>query len=293
MDLTRLRYFATVAEELHFGRAADRLHMAQPPLSRQIRTLEAELGVSLFERTTRHVELTAAGRLILPDVRRLLSDVDALERRVDQFRRGDGGVLRLGFVDSSSYDVMPRFLRAYRTALPLVEYELRSMSSDEQHAALLAGEIDVGLGRSVGPEGLDAVEVLQEPLVLAVGADHAFAKRTAISLAELQQEAFVGFDRRASPSLHTELTGLFGERGITYDPIIEATEYTTVLGLVASGQGIAIVPSGVQTFQPSTLRFLPLNDEDAASTLLLLSRGNEQSPLVKRAVALVAEVFST
>ncbi len=292
MDLTRLRYFQAVAEELHFGRAAERLHMAQPPLSRQIRALEQELEVDLFERTTRTVHLTEAGRLLYPPVRQLLLDAAALERRVADFRSGEGGILRLGFVDSSSYETMPRFLRAHRTRWPAIEYELTSMSSDEQLDALEREEIDLGIGRTLGNgRGIHSTLLHIERLVVAVSADHPFATRASIHISESATESFIGFDRRTSPSLHAQLRGLFASCDVDYDPIIEATEYTTILGLVASGQGIAVVPAGVQSFAPANLRYIELDDVAATSELLLLTRDNERSPLVKRAIELADEVF--
>lgn len=287
-----MRYFVAVADELHFGRAAKRLHMSQPPLSRQIKTLEDEFGLPLFQRSTRQVALTDVGRMVLPQARQLLVDADALQRRVDDFRRGEGGTLRLGFVDSSSYNVMPTLLRAYRTQWPAVEYELTSMSSDQQIAALGRGEIDVGLGRTAGVGGgLQATRVLDEQLMVAVTSDHDLAGKSSTTLDCLLGEMFIGFDRRVSPSLHAELSSMLAARNVRYDPVIEATEYTTILGLVASGQGIAIVPEGVQSFQPPNLRFVALDDTDAVSSLLMLSRDGEESALVKRATDLARDTF--
>jgi DNA-binding transcriptional LysR family regulator len=292
MDLTRLRYFQAVAEELHFGRAAARLHIAQPPLSRQIRVLEQELGVRLFDRSTRRVGLTEAGRFIYPEVRRLLIDAATIERRLEEFRAGEGGTLRLGFVDSSSYEILPRFLRLHRGRWSKVDYELSSMSSDEQRAALLDGRIDLGMVRVEGHDpALTATILEQESLVLAVGADHRLVGTGPVSLAATAGEAFIGFDRRISPSLHAQLHELLARRGIEYDPVIEATEYTTILGLVASGQGAAIVPAGVRSFRPTGLHYIELHDDDAVSSVLLLSRSQERSPLVRRAIEVAGEMF--
>lgn len=292
MNLKRLECFVAVAEELHFHRAADRLHMAQPPLSRQIRILEDELGVTLFERSTRRVALTDAGRFLYPGVRKLLLDADALERRVAEFRRGEGGVLRLGFVDSASYEMMPRYLRAHRARWPKVEYELLSMSSDEQRVALTEGQIDLGIGRATGTgQAVHSTPLQVERLLLAVGVDHRLADRETTSIRDTDAEAFIGFDRRISPSLHTQLSNIFAVHNIDYDPIIEATEYTTILGLVASGQGIAVVPAGVSSFRPADLRYLDLTEPDATSALLLFNRDGDGSPLVQRAIELAEELF--
>jgi DNA-binding transcriptional LysR family regulator len=292
MNLKRLECFVAVAEELHFHRAAERLHMAQPPLSRQVKILEDELGVTLFHRSTRKVTLTEAGRFLYPGVRKLLLDANAIERRVAEFRSGEGGILRLGFVDSSSYEMMPRFLRAHRARWPKVEYELLSMSSDEQRLALAEGQIDVGIGRATGAgQAVHATTLQVERLLLAVGVDHRLANQDTAHITDTAEESFIGFDRRISPSLHTQLSNLFAVRNIVYDPIIEATEYTTILGLVASGQGVAIVPAGVASFRPTDLRYLDLAELDATTTLLLFSRKEDRSPLVKRATELAGELF--
>lgn len=292
MNLKRLRYFVTVADELHFGRAADRLHMAQPPLSQQIRQLESELEVPLFERTTRRVNLTDAGRLLYPHALKVLSAADEAAAMVEGFRLGESGVLRLGFVDSASYDVMPRFLRSYRERFPAVEYELRTLSSDQQHKALVDREIDLGVARVGTGAGLTSIPFLKERLLLAVPTGHRLADRNSVSIATLTGQPLIGFDRTVSPSLYGELALLFADRGLDYDPIIEATEYATVLGLVASGQGVAVVPAGVQSFRPPGLQYVTVRDAEARSSLMLLHRDGEGSLLVGHATEVVSEVFA-
>ena len=291
MNLARLECFVAVAEELHFGRAADRLHMAQPPLSRQIRKLEAELGLALFDRTTRKVALTDAGRLLYPEARELLTRSAALARRATEIRSGEGGVLRLGFVDSSSYDVLPRFLRAYRARWPAVSYELTAMSSDEQARSLGGGSIDVGLARTAGTHDVDATAISAEPLLLAVGDGHRLGDRERVSVSEAAGEPFIGFDRGLSPSLHAELSGWLWSCGVGYDPVIEAAEYTTILGLVAAGVGVAVVPAGVTGFRPSSLHYLELDDPGADTPLMLLTRPGDDSPQVLRCIDLAGVLF--
>lgn len=293
MNLTRLRYFLTVAEELHFRRAAERLHMAQPPLSQQIREFERELGIQLFERTTRRVTLTDAGRLLQAEGKRLIVEADGLDRRMNGLRRGEAGVLRLGFVDSASYSVMPTFVRAHRGRWPMVTYELTTMSSDQQHAALAAGLIDLGIARTPGPSATTrSVTVLRESLMIAIGPDHPLAGQKSTSVRRLAGESFVGFDRQVSPSLHAELRAFFAGEGVTYDPTIEATEYTTILGLVASGQGIAVVPASVGTFRPAGLHHLELRHPRARSSLILISRAEQGAPLVDHAFDTALQAFA-
>ena len=293
MNLQRLRYFVAVAEELHFGRAAERLHMSQPPLSQQIRLLERELDTTLFDRSTRRVTLTDAGAFLYPEAVRLLSAADGVDRVMDQHRHGRAGTLRVGFVDSAAYEVMPRVLSEYRRRWPRVGYELHTMSSDEQVQALRAGRIDLGIGRAAADaRNVEATLVMHEPLLVAVGASHRLAGAPQARLRDLAGESIIGFDRRVSPSLHAVLAGMLGAEGVTYDPIIEATEYATILGFVAAGEGIAIVPASVQTFRPPDLQYVTLRDRSASVRLLLLTRSGEAPPLVAQALDVVAELYT-
>ncbi len=294
MQLRRLECFLAVADELHFGRAADRLDMAQPPLSQQIRALEAELGLRLFERTTRRVSLTEAGRALVDHAREVVRASDELVRSMAGVRDGSGGVLRLGFVDSASYDLLPRFLQGVGVLAPEVRFELRSMSSDQQRLAIHAGELDLGIARTPGPVAdLEITMLRPEPLIVALAADHHLASAERLALDDLEGVTFLGFDRRASPSLFAETASLFARRSMSYDPAIEAGEYTTVLGLAAAGLGVALAPASVRSFAPAGLRYVDLTDADAVSRVLLLSRP-DPSPLVAAAidVAVRAVAFS-
>ena len=293
MNLQRLRYFVAVAEELHFGRAADRLHMSQPPLSQQIQLLERELETALFDRSTRRVSLTDAGTFLYPEAVRLLAAADGVDHLMDQHRHGGAGTLRVGFVDSAAYEVMPRVLSEYRRRWPRVGYELHTMSSDEQVQALREGRIDLGIGRAAADSrNVEATLVMHEPLLVAVGASHRLGTAPQARLRDLAGEPIIGFDRRVSPSLHAVLAGMLGTEGVAYDPIIEATEYATILGFVAAGEGIAIVPASVQTFRPPDLHYVTLQDHSASVRLLLLTRAGEPPPLVAQALDVVAELYA-
>ncbi len=292
MNLQRLRYFAAVAEELHFGRAADRLHISQPPLSQQIRLLERELDTTLFDRSTRRVTLTDAGKFLYPEAVRLLAAADGVDRLMEQRRHGQTGTLRVGFVDSAAYEVMPRVLAEYRRRRPRVDFELHTLSSDEQVEALRAGRIDLGIGRAVAdPAHVESTLVMHERLLLAVGSSHRLAEPSPACLRDLSGEPIIGFDRTVSPSLHAVLAGMLAIGGVAYDPMIEATEYTTILGFVAAGEGVAIVPAGVQTFRPPGLVYVPLEDASASVPLLLLRGAGEPLPLVSHALEVVAELY--
>ena len=206
MNLQRLEYFVAVAEELHFGNAARRLHMAQPALSQQIKLFESELGVSLFDRSTRHVELTEAGRLLYPGALGLLVAAADLESLVTAYIDGARGSLRVGFVDSAAYTVLPRFINHYRAAWPDIEFTLDSMSSDQQVVALARGNIDIGICRTVGSEdGVKSMEMQRERLLIAVPSGHRLAGHARLALSDLAGERIVGFDREISRTLHAEL----------------------------------------------------------------------------------------
>ncbi len=291
LSLRKLGYFVAVAEELHFGRAAARLHIAQPALSQQIRRLEDDLDTRLFDRTTRRVSITAAGEILLEQARLLLITADGVERAARELREGERGLLRLGFVDSTAYELVPRFLREYRTWRPNVDFELHSMSTDGQVEAFREGRIDLGIGRTAAAAaGLDVRVLGSEPLVLAVAGEHDLAGAARIRLSTLVTETFIGFDRGVSPTLHTELRLLMAGANVRYDPAMEATEYTTILGLVAAGAGIALVPSSVQTFRPPGLEFVPIADPAAMVQLVVLSRPDEPSAMVGGAVEIIADL---
>lgn len=288
MNLRRLRYFVTVADERHFGRAAAKLLMAQPPLSQQIKVLEQELGLTLFNRSRRQVSLTREGEVLYPEAKRLVVEADLLEVRMRNLSIGAEGTLRLGFVDSAAYAVMPRLVRAYRRRWPSVGQELFNLSSDQQIDALAVGEIDVGIIRVIRP-GADVRTrpVLDERLVAAVGADHRLFGQERTSLAELAGDTFIGFSRTLSPSLFNELSAIFARSGLLYQPAVEVSSYSTVLGLVASGQGVGVVPETTRSLQLDELSFLDLDDAAARSTMMLVARPGDTSALVHRAFELI------
>lgn len=285
LNLRRLGYFVAVADELHFGRAADSLHVAQPALSQQIRLLETELGMTLFDRTTRRVALSSQGADFLPHARRLLSAADGVSNAARELRDGARGRLRLGFVDSAAYEFVPRFLHRFRTVSPGVEVQLQTLSSDEQAEALREGRIDLGVTRAVAP-GVDLVSTVlgTERLLVATTADAPFADQQSVRLSRLRDAALVGFDRGRSPTLHGELVALLRDRGVAYDPAIEAGEYTTILGLVAAGEGVALVPSGISSLQLPGVTYVRIADRGATLRLVLVSRADEARAVVVRAM---------
>jgi DNA-binding transcriptional LysR family regulator len=245
-DLRQLRHFVAVAERLHFGRAAAALHMSQPPLSRSIRDLEASVGATLLARTRRRVELTPEGARFLEEARRLLAQLEHAVLEVGRMAAG-GGRLRLGFVSLADYGVLPRLLKAYKTARPGVALALREMLSPDQAAALAAGELDFGLLLPpVAGAELEHIVVQRERFVVALPARHRLARTPGrIAMRELAAEAFVMVPRENAPGLYDMIAALAARAGFAPRVAQEAIQMQTVVSLVSSGMGVAVVPASV------------------------------------------------
>jgi DNA-binding transcriptional LysR family regulator len=243
MDLLRLRSFLVLADTLHFGRAAATLGIAQPHLSRRIRELEAEIGAVLFNRSQRRVELTQAGATLQLRAARIVKDIDKAADEARQIGAGAAGRLRIGFIHSSTYGVLPAILRRFRMLRPTVVLELVEMTILEQVTALRTCNIDIGVLRSLNDCPDIAFEtVLSEPFHLAVATDHRLARRRRVHMRELTGQPLIMFPRATSPLFHLRITAAFERAGVTPMIVQEATQIHTVMGLVAAGLGIAIVP---------------------------------------------------
>jgi DNA-binding transcriptional LysR family regulator len=292
VELRHLRYFVAVAEELHFGRAAARLHIAQPPLSQQIRRLEAELGVELFRRNRRRVELTDAGRLLLEQARPLLRDADRIESTLRRAGRGDVGRLRVGFVGSATYEVLPLILRAFRDRHPDVELTLHEQLSSELFEALLAGRADVGLVRPplVPNAAVELTPLLTERLVAVLPDSHPLAAHEAVEVSDLAGEPFVFFSRQTGASLYEDVVGVCRQAGFTPDVVQEAAETQTVVSLVSAGIGISLLPAAVELFQRPHVVYRPLTGPNVDLELTVARRRDDASPLVARFLEVALEV---
>jgi DNA-binding transcriptional LysR family regulator len=279
VELRHLRYFVAVAEELHFRRAAERLHMSQPPLSEQIRHLEAELGVKLLERSRRGVEMTAAGEAFLRQASTILESV---ERAVDQTRRvarGEVGQVSVGFVPSAMDGSLPDILRVHRARYPEVELELREMSTSHQVEALRAGRIDTGFIRPpVEHRGLE-VEVIQREAVAAVlPAGHRLARQQAVRPADLAGETLIVIARAEAPGLHLTLTESIVPIARP-SAVKEVTRAQTALGLVVAGLGVSLLPASVASSHRDGLTFVPLAGGDPALELAIAWRPPASPPV--------------
>ncbi|MBP7468721.1 MAG: LysR family transcriptional regulator, partial [Thauera sp.] len=251
MELRHLRYFVAVAEELNFTRAAARLHIGQPPLSMQIRDLEGEMGVRLFERTQRRVALTPAGQCLLEHAYRILGGVREAVEAAQRAARGELGELRVGFTSSLPFtDLLPDALHAYRRRFPAVRLQLSEMFTPEQFGALARGELDVGFVRLQGgraPDGIALREIARNPLRLVVNASHRLAGAAAVSFAELRDEDFIGFPADVGTDLPAVLRGLCRQAGFEPRIVQTAREATTQIGLVGAGLGVAVLPAPLET----------------------------------------------
>jgi DNA-binding transcriptional LysR family regulator len=242
MELHHLRAFVAVAEELHVGRAAARLHLAQPTLSRQIAALERDLGVPLFARVRRRFTLSPAGELFLTGARDLLRRLDELERDVLRADRGELGTLRLGFVQSATFQAVPRMVGAFRGSCPDVVVDAQAMTTLDQVAALKAGDLDAGLLRlPINEPTLTTRVVSRDPLVAALPAGHPLAKRRRLPLSALADESFVLYKRVGGPTVQDQITGYCMAAGFRPRIVQEAFDVQTIVALVAANIGVSLL----------------------------------------------------
>jgi len=252
VELRLWRQFAVLAEELHFGRAAARLHMTQPPLTQAIAKLERQLGARLFDRTKRSVQLSASGQALLPEVRELLARAQSLPAHARAAASGEMGRLRLAFVSTVGFGVLPPWIRAFRSRHPAVEFELTEATGDVQLRELARGDIDAGFilhSPAFAPAELRHLRIAREPLALAVPDQHPLATATVIALADVLGEPLVIFPRRIVPSLHDAILALYHGAGRVPRVAQEAIQMQTIVNLVSAGLGVAWVPDSVRQFQ--------------------------------------------
>lgn len=274
-DLRQLRYFVAVAESLHFGRAAARLGIQQPPLSQQIQQLERSVGAPLFHRSRRHVELADAGRALLPEARRLLAEAEQMLERARRAGRGEIGQLTVAFTGTCALSpVLGRAVREFRARHPGVALSLVGLHSAEQVEALRAGRIDLGLLRPPIPdpgERCTLYALPDERVVAAIPDGHAALASPQLRLGDLRNEDFLLFPRPVGPGLYDRLMQLCRSAGFEPRIVQEAPEFTSIIGLVAAGLGVALVPASMQAVQLQGLHYRPLADAAADVALALVA----------------------
>ena len=292
MELRHIRFFVTLADELHFTRAAQRLHVAQPHLSQEIRRLERELGVELFSRTKRQVQLTEAGSAFRVRALELLGVLETARREARAAAEGAAGTLTIGFAGSAGYDVLPEAIRRFRTKWPAVDLVLREMHTANQLIALQEHRIDVGfVRRAVNAEKDLASRIIRrEKLVVALPARHRLAKRPALALTDLEHEPWIAFDRTANSGLFADLRAACEAAG--FEPILAqvAGEIPTMVNLVASGLGVALLPESVVALRRQGVVYRRLRPAPDPSLLILVWRRSDTSPVLRNFREVVAEL---
>jgi DNA-binding transcriptional LysR family regulator len=293
IELRHLRYFIAVAEELHFGRAAERLHIAQPPLSQQIRKLEAILGVPLLQRTSRVVKLTSAGELFLERARRTVRRVQEDLEEARSVGRGGVGFLKVGFIGSGMLTVLPSVLGRYRRQYPNVNLLLNELYSAGVMRALEEGTIDVGFLRDGGPAaGLDVSTVFSEPFVCVLPRRHPLARRRVLSAANLRDEPFVLFPSIVGRAAYEKTVSLCTQHGFRPNVVQEAPQLLTIARLVEAGLGVTILPACVERIAPPGVVCRRLSGARVKSDIELACRSGDDRAIVRAFCNMAQESFA-
>lgn len=296
MDLRRIRYFVVVAETLHFGRAAMRLNIAQPPLSHQIRVLEEELGARLFERSNRRVELTPAGQALLPEARALLAQAERAGDIAARVQRGELGELRVGFTSSAALtQVVPRLIHAYRQRWPGVHLRIEELTTQEQLTAMLERRLDIAFVRGFEspdlPGSLQALRLFGDALVVALPPQHRLARATGpLAASALADEAFVMYPREIGTGVYDQIMSLCRRAGFAPRVGQEARAVATIVGLVAAGLGVALVPEALRSIGIKGVAYRPLREKEARSAMWMVLKAGRLPVLESRFLELAREM---
>jgi DNA-binding transcriptional LysR family regulator len=292
MELRHLRYFVAVADERNFTRAAERLCIAQPPLSRQIQQLEEELGVALIEKGTRPLQLTEAGRFFHVHAQELLAkaaELKSMTQRVGKIER----TLSIGFVASTLYGLLPEIVQRFRTRYATVEVSFHEMTTMQQIQALKDGVIDVGFGRVKHEDpNIRRIVLREERLIVALPANHPRAAATdAVKLVDLQQECLIIYPKAPRPSFADQVLAAFSERSITPHKVMEVRELQIAIGLVAAGEGVAIVPDSVQGMKRKDVVYRPISDRHAVSPVMFSVRKMDHTEELRNMLDVIYEIY--
>lgn len=292
MELRHLRYFVTVAEEKNFTRAAERLCMAQPPLSRQLHQLEEELGVRLFEPGARPLRLTEAGEFFDVHARAVLAaaaDLKSMTQRVGKKRRA----LSIGFVASTLYDLLPELVRRFRARYEDVEITFHEMTTMTQLQALKDGRIDVGFGRIEGDDpAIRRILLSEERLMAAMSRVHPLASDAGpLRLRELQMETVIVYPGTPRPSFADQVLAIFTQLGLQPGKVLEVGELQIALGLAAAGQGVTIVPDGLLSMKRDDITYRPIADRQAVSPVIFSVRLMDRSEELQNMLAIIYEIY--
>lgn len=293
MENRHLRRFVVLAEELHFTRAAARLGVPQPALSLQIRHLEEELGVALFRRTRRHVELTEAGEVFLTEARRALDQFNWAVRAARRAGQGEVGRLALGFVGPATYSVLPSILGGFHLRFPEVELDVDELNTGRQLPALREGRIQLGFLRPPTPsesDGLMVEPVLRETVVVALRRGHPLAGEPCLHLGELAGEPLLMFRRDLEPTLYDSYLRLCADAGITPSVLHSANPMHLIVGLVAAGLGFTILPASARNLKRPDVVYRALRPQPPRVVLAAAWRADDESPVLRAFLGVMRDV---
>ena len=291
-DLNQLRCFVTVAEELHFGRAAARLNMTQPPLSRQIQVLEHIIDAPLLERTSRSVRLTPAGRSFLPEARRILKLAESASQVARRIAMGKTGSLKIGYTAAAAYGFLPELIAACRMRLPEVDFSLKEMVSGDQLEALASGQIDAGLLRPpIARPELATRRVLAEPLLAAIPRKHPLASAAMVAIKDFDGLPFVMYSPYESRYFHDLLVAQFSRADILPRYVQHVGQIHSILAMVRAGLGVSIVPAAAANLKLADVKLKPLKLRSPAPVeLFMVWRREDENPLVPSLVEIAADI---
>ncbi len=289
METRLLKYFVAVAEELHFGKAAKRLHISQPPLSQQIMKFEDELGESLFLRDRRSVRLTAAGESLLQDARAILKAMDRAKDNLLAAAGGERGHITLGYIGPALNTALPEIIRRFKTTYPNVRFDLQQMGTSQQLGAVRTGLIDAGVVRLFrhNTDNLETLLFHQEQYAVIVPAEHPLSGRNSVDMAELAEEPLILFPRATHPPLYDEWMRNFAECGFTPNIVQEVGTKNAAQALTAAGMGISIVPESLASEARKGVTFLPLTGHYPALEIYMVTRQDDISPATRNLLEIV------
>jgi DNA-binding transcriptional LysR family regulator len=295
MELRHLRYFSTVATELHFGRAAEKLRISQPPLSKQIQDLEKELGFDLFVRNKRSVALTPAGQAFLVEVERVFQQLDRAIDIAAKTSRGELGQISIGFVGSATYNILPVMLQQFRDRDPDVQIELHELTTDRQLIWLREGRIDIGLIRPPILESDFASQIIfQESLVVALPINHHLVVQESIDLWALATEPFILFPRELAPGLYDPIIAICQTAGFSPQVVQECIQMQTIVSLVSANMGVSILPESIQEAQRKGVVYKPIRSGalsvEKLAKIAIVWRIEDDSPTMNRLLEIALKI---
>jgi DNA-binding transcriptional LysR family regulator len=291
MDMRHLRCFVAVAEELHFGRAAQRLHLTQPPVSLAIKELEDELGVTLLERTSRRIAITRAGEDALRDARAVLTAADTMRRRAREAAQGLTGSISIGFISLPAYSFLPPTLRSFTEDYQRVKVSLQEGTTDQITHDVESGSLDIGMVFRTPdlPNALNSKIVQTEPLVIALPESHPLAGGSRIALEKLSQERFLGFERHQGPLMFDAIVATCMRHGFS-PKLFPARQMHTIVSLVSGGIGVALVPGSVRALHREGVVYRNMKGEKTVVETVAVWRRSDDSPLVKALMTYLPKV---